>query len=131
MFSEADMSDELEPKPASNISTFENKDAVMATYCLNLLAPFNGLTGLAAIVLAYLKRDDAKGTIYESHITYQIRTFWIGLLASIIAFPLIFLFGLGLLLYVGIFVWWMLRSALGFKNLLDGKEITDPQAYLV
>ncbi len=125
------MSDELEPKPPSNLATFENKDAVLANYCLNLLAPFNGITGLASIVIAYLKRDDVKGTIYESHIKYQINTFWIGLVGSIIAFPLIFLFGLGILLYIGIFIWWMIRGVIGLKNLLDGKPIPNPETYLI
>ena len=78
------MNEELEPRPASNLTAFENKDAVLANYCLNLLAPFNGLTGLASIIIAYLKRDDAKGTIYESHLTYQINTFWVGLVGCII-----------------------------------------------
>lgn len=125
------MNEELEPKPSSNIAAFENKDAVLANYCLNLLAPFNGLTGLATIVIAYLKRDDANGTIYESHLTYQIRTFWIGLVGCIIAFPLIFLLGLGFLLYLAIFVWWMIRGAVGLKTLLDGNPIPNPETYLI
>lgn len=125
------MNEELEPKPASNLTAFENKDAVLANYCLNLLAPFNGITGLASIIIAYLKRDDAKGTIYESHLTYQINTFWVGLVGCIIAFPLIFLLGLGLLLYAAIFIWWIIRSVIGLKTLLDGKPILNPDTYLI
>ena len=125
------MNEELEPRPASNLTAFENKDAVLANYCLNLLAPFNGLTALASLFIAFLKRDDAKGTIYESHIKYQINTFLIGIFGCIIAFPLIFLLGLGFLLYAAIFVWWMIRSVIGLKTLLDGKPIQNPDTYLI
>lgn len=33
---------------------------------------------LAAVVLAYLKRGEARGTLYESHFRWQIGTFWRG-----------------------------------------------------
>ncbi|MBI1215222.1 MAG: hypothetical protein GC185_05305 [Alphaproteobacteria bacterium] len=32
----------------------------------------------AAIIAAYAQRDAARGTVYESHIRWLIRTFWIG-----------------------------------------------------
>lgn len=34
---------------------------------------------IVAIVLDYVKKDDAKGTWLESHFSWQIRTFWWGL----------------------------------------------------
>jgi len=33
---------------------------------------------LVAIIMAYAQRDAARGTIYESHVRWLIRTFWIG-----------------------------------------------------
>ncbi|MER1968877.1 hypothetical protein [Castellaniella sp. GW247-6E4] len=41
---------------------------------------FFGVAVIAAIVLAYLKRGDAIGTVYAGHIDWIIRTFWWGLL---------------------------------------------------
>src|SRR5215510_10478097 len=35
---------------------------------------------LLAVVLNYVKRSDARGTWLESHFSWQIRTFWYGLL---------------------------------------------------
>jgi uncharacterized membrane protein len=45
-------------------------------YAANLFVWFTSIVG---VVIAYMKRGDAAGTIYESHMTYAIRTFWIGL----------------------------------------------------
>lgn len=125
------MSDELKPRGNLNLSVLDTKDVAMANYCLNLLAPFNGLTGLVAAVLAHLKRGDAEFTQYEGHYIYQIRTFWIGLMASIISVPLIFLLGLGLVTLTLTAIWWMLRNAIGLKYLLDGNDIPDPETWLI
>ena len=35
-----------------------------------------GLFSVVALILNYLKRDDAAGTIYQSHMNWMIRTFW-------------------------------------------------------
>ena len=40
--------------------------------------------------MAYINRGQAAGTWAESHYTYQIRTFWIGLLYSCISILLMF-----------------------------------------
>ena len=49
---------------------------IYALYALSWLA---GVTAIIAIVINYVKREDAVGTIYESHFRWQIRTFWWGL----------------------------------------------------
>uniref|UniRef100_UPI003341B454 DUF4870 family protein n=1 Tax=Castellaniella defragrans TaxID=75697 RepID=UPI003341B454 len=41
---------------------------------------FFGVAVIAAVVLAYLKRGDAIGTVYAGHIDWIIQTFWWGLL---------------------------------------------------
>jgi uncharacterized membrane protein len=45
-----------------------------------LTGGFFGVAVIAALVLAYLKRGDAIGTVYAGHIDWIIRTFWWGLL---------------------------------------------------
>lgn len=50
------------------------------TYGLYALSLFVGITAIVAIVLDYIKKDDARGTWLESHFTWRIRTFWWGLL---------------------------------------------------
>ncbi len=42
------------------------------------MASLGTIMGLIAIIVTYAKRNSAKGTIYESHFTWLVRTFWIG-----------------------------------------------------
>ncbi|XOT95191.1 hypothetical protein ACMTAU_18910, partial [Alcaligenes pakistanensis] len=37
-----------------------------------------GAAAVAAVILAYVKRGDASGTIYASHLDWIIKTFWWG-----------------------------------------------------
>ena len=54
-------------------------------YSLLALAVFNGATAIVAVVLAYVKRDAARGTIYESHVRNIIQIFWITIGLSLVA----------------------------------------------
>ncbi|GAA5562473.1 hypothetical protein Asch02_04008 [Acinetobacter schindleri] len=48
------------------------------------------------LIINYVKRSDVQGSIFASHFTWQIRTFWWYLAWNIIAFlPFIFLFFTG------------------------------------
>ena len=45
-----------------------------------------GWPSIIAVIINYVKRDEARGTWLESHFTWQIRTFWFALLwAAIVA----------------------------------------------
>ena len=67
------------------------------TLVLYIIAIFSaGLLAVIALVINYIKRDDVRGSIFESHFTWQIRSFWWYLFWNIIAFvPFIFLFFTG------------------------------------
>ena len=39
-----------------------------------------GWPSIIAVILNYIKRDDARGTFLESHFRWQIRTFWFTLM---------------------------------------------------
>ena len=41
-----------------------------------------GVPSIIAVVINYLKRDEARGTFIESHFRWQIRTFWFALLCA-------------------------------------------------
>jgi uncharacterized membrane protein len=45
-------------------------------YALQAASFFVGLTLFAAVIVNYVRRDDARGTWVESHFRWQIRTFW-------------------------------------------------------
>lgn len=68
-----------------------------ALYLLYIAAIFSGgLLALIALIINYVKRSAVQGTIFESHFTWQIRTFWWYLFWNILAFvPFTFLFFTG------------------------------------
>jgi len=83
-------------------------------------AGFLGLATLAAVVLIYLKRADAAGTLYASHFDWLLRTFWWGLLwlaISAIAL-LIFIGWIGVVITV---VWVLYRLIKGWLALLENR----------
>ena len=60
---------------------------LLIAYGLFVLALFNGVTALAGVVLVYLKRGEARGTVWEGHARNLIHVFWISalVLAVIVA----------------------------------------------
>ena len=60
------------------------RQLTLITYVLYALAWMNGITGIVAVLINYIKREEAAGTLYESHFTWQIRTFWWGLLWAVV-----------------------------------------------
>ena len=43
-----------------------------------------GWPSIIAVIVSYVKRDEARGTWLESHFSWQIRTFWYALLWAVI-----------------------------------------------
>ena len=74
-----------------------NRTLTLILYILYIIAIFTGgLLAVIALVINYIKRNDVRGSIFESHFSWQIRTFWWYLFWNLIAFiPFIFLFFTG------------------------------------
>jgi len=81
---------------------------------------FIGVATIAAVVLAYVKRSDAAGTVYAKHFDWLLATFWWGLLWLAISgiATLIFIGWLGVLATV---VWIVYRLIRGWLALSDGR----------
>jgi uncharacterized membrane protein len=87
-----------------------------------------GILSVVALIINYIKRDDARGTIYESHMNWMIRTFWWTLFWVVVLFiPNLLLAAvtLGLLsfLFVLPFVWYLYRMIKGLLRLNDGRPM--------
>jgi uncharacterized membrane protein len=131
------MSDTVQTPAASG----DARMTALIGYGLFILAVANGITAIAGVVLAYIKRADARGTIWESHFTNMIRVFWASIAVTVIfigavAFgiadlvstinrePHVALIALVPVLYllgVGFFVWYLYRTVRGFIRALDNK----------
>jgi uncharacterized membrane protein len=100
------------------------KTIAMAVYALQALSFFFGVTALVAVVINYVKREDAAGTVYASHFDWQIRTFWWGLLWAVLGFMLILALGLGFVVLFAAWVWAIYRVVKGWLKLTEGKPVS-------
>jgi uncharacterized membrane protein len=71
-----------------------NRSLTLILYILYIVAIFSaGLLAVVALIINYVKRSEVRGSIFQSHFTWQIRSFWGYLWWNIIAFvPFLFLF---------------------------------------
>ena len=98
------------------------RQLTLVTYVLYVVSAFIGITAIVAIIINYLKRDEAAGTLYASHFTWQIRTFWFGLLWAFLGMCTIW-FGLGFLVLGANSIWLIYRMVRGFLNWNDSKAM--------
>jgi len=85
-----------------------------------------GVPSIIAVVINYLKKEEARGTFLESHFRWQIRTFWFSLLWCIVAVVLfITILGipLALILLFSVGIWAIYRIARGWLALRDRKAM--------
>jgi uncharacterized membrane protein len=85
-----------------------------------------GWPSIIAVILNYVKRGDVRGTWLDSHFSWQIRTFWFGLLwVSLCVLFVIFTLGLGLLIawlpLAFVSVWFVYRVLRGWFA-LNGRQ---------
>ena len=110
-------------------------------YALFIAVFTNGLTSIVGVVLAYVKRDEVKGTIWESHFNNLIHVFWTGVAFTVLFFalaafgifgiwhtaetdqfsaPMLFLPALWLL-GVAYIVWYLYRTVRGILLAVENK----------
>ena len=93
------------------------KTMAMVVYILQAIGFFTAITWIVAIVLGYVKKDDAAGTWLESHYRWQIRTFWWGLLWGVIgSILLLILVGWFVLVAAGIWVIYRIVRGVVYLN---------------
>ncbi|MEA3490798.1 MAG: hypothetical protein U9R27_02770 [Campylobacterota bacterium] len=95
----------------------EEKDLrgfVWAVYALQLLTLFTGgLSFIVAGVIAYLKYDESIGTMEQSHFSWQVKTLWVGLTATIVGVVL-------LLIWIGTIVLGLTQLWIAYRVIKGG-----------
>lgn len=98
------------------------KTLTAVIYGLYASSFFIGITALIAIIINYVKIGDLAGTFLESHFRWQIRTFWIGLLGSLVGtLTTPIMIGWPILALTAI--WVIYRIVRGFMRLGDNKAM--------
>lgn len=115
------------PTPAGG--GFDLNHSTIISLCY--LASFvTGISGLVGVVLAYVWRKDAAAPWEASHYAYQIRTFWIGFIGSIIGGVLmIVLIGFLILLAVAVLV--VVRSVLAMLAAQKHEPMPNPDSWTI
>jgi len=84
-------------------------------------------SGLAGVILAYIHRGDGAAWT-DSHYTFQIRTFWIGLVGLIVGAVLSIIF-VGVIVLVLLPLWLLVRCGRGLNRLATQQPQPHPQSW--
>ena len=98
-----------------------NRTMAIVSYILLLVGwPTLHLATIGGVILAYVQRGEARGTVWEGHFEAIISTFWVCLVVGIVAIPLCFI-GIGFLVLAGLIIWFLYRVIRGLVHALDSK----------
>ena len=97
---------------------------------IHFVAPLMGLVGIAGLIVAYVKRDDAQGTWVASHLTWLIRTFWFSFLWGVVGAIVLVVLGIiligipiALLIWAVASIWVIYRVIRGYLLFKESKPI--------
>ena len=99
------------------------KTLTLVVYALQAAGFFLGITWIVAVVINYVKKDEAAGTWLESHFRWQIRTFWFGLLWGVLG-AILTLVLVGFAILFANAVWIIYRIVKGWLCLNEGKPVS-------
>jgi uncharacterized membrane protein len=108
---------------AQKLSSLKTITAVV--YALHAIGFFSGVTWIVAVIVNYVKLDDARGTWLESHFRWQIRTFWWGLLWGVIGSVLLLIL-IGWLVLAAAGIWIIYRIVKGAMYLSENRALPLP-----
>ncbi len=113
------------PRPA--VQTDSTAKLVYVLYLVTL--PLSaGLLSVIGVILAYVNVGDAAEPA-KSHYRFQIRTFWLFVLYSIVS-GLLVLLGIGFVLLAFVAVWFIVRCVKGLKYLDRGQPYPNAETWL-
>ncbi len=105
------------------------KTNLQVIYVLYLASFVIGITGIVGIVLAHINRGKSEAWL-ESHYTWAIRTFWLGLLGAL-ASGVLMIVMIGMLLMPLVALWVIIRTIVGLQKLGRNEPIADPRSWLL
>lgn len=121
------------------------RTTTMICYGLYLLGIFTGFTTIIGVIIAYIKKSDAVGTVWESHFRNLILVFWVmfaAFVAMLVTFPITF-YAVGIrfesdltwqavsalavpllawiLIYLCLFIWFLYRIIRGLMRAAEDR----------
>ncbi|WP_297514779.1 DUF4870 family protein [uncultured Caulobacter sp.] len=116
--------------PAVPSKLQDDKSLPVIVYALHIAGvTTGGFTCLIGAIIAYVSRKDAPDWL-ASHYQFQIRTFWLALLFSVISLILTAV-GVGVVMLVAVGLWLVVRSIVGLSTLLKGQPYPMPKNWML
>ncbi len=106
-----------------------NKGNVQIIYILYLASIVVGITGLIGLIMAYISKDQAPDWL-KTHYNFLIRTFWMGLLFSVIGFLLLIVI-IGWFIILATLVWFIIRCVKGLTWLGKNEPVPNYQTWMI
>jgi uncharacterized membrane protein len=75
---------------------------------------------LVGVILAYVQRGESRGSNYESHYNNAIEIFWVSVVMVILG-TLTFWIGIGILIWIGLCIWYLFRSVKGLVRAIEAR----------
>jgi uncharacterized membrane protein len=88
-----------------------------------------GITGIIGIVLAYVWKNEPHETWEATHYSYNIRTFWFGLIGLFVGAVLTLVL-IGILIFIAVSIWAIIRTILSLVKAQKREPMPDPQTLL-
>src|SRR5690554_1745071 len=95
----------------------------LITYIFYIVGFFVGVTPIIAIIMNYLKRAEMRGTWLESHVNWQIKTFWVTLIAYLVGAVLTTIL-IGFIVLLLAFIWHIYRLVKGLMALNSNQPVS-------
>jgi uncharacterized membrane protein len=116
------------PAPESQSPGFDfNRPTIISLLYLSTFV--FGITLIVGVVLAYVWKGEAHADWESSHYDYMIRTFWIGLIGSVISFILMLVL-IGFLVWIAVAVLVVVRCVLSLISAQKQAPMLNPQTWL-
>ncbi len=109
----------------SNHEPNKGRRTVILIYVLQFIGLISaGIAGIIAVVIAHIKSGTVDAA-YQTHLGYQMRTFWYGLAMGIVG-ALLTIVLIGWLVLAFWWVWTLIRIIKGLIAANDGRPIDNP-----
>ncbi|MGE5146398.1 MAG: DUF4870 family protein [Candidatus Eiseniibacteriota bacterium] len=103
-------------------------DMAKLVYILCAVGLFVPVTWIVGVVIAYVYRGDAPVDL-KTHFTFQVRTFWLGVLGMFVSALTVFVV-IGWFLGLAVLVWTIVRLVKGWKWLDEVRPVPNPTSLM-
>jgi uncharacterized membrane protein len=122
------------PDPASDPAVppalQDDKTMPLVIYALYLAGLISaGMTAVVGVILAYVSKSAAPEWL-QSHYVFQIRTFWLSMLFTVIGGVLTPV-GVGFVILAAVWIWVAVRCILGVSWLLKIQPYPTPRNWMI